>query len=233
MPRSRPPDPRDLSLDGQPSGSFDCSGLHVRGYPFPTDCTNPAHPAAQNSQADLIAWDSPKPGGAMKALNLLLVLVATVVVILLVARLPPPLPEISEPEIARIEAEVLGVVEGRFEALRNLDMDGVLQSAHPDLLAWAAGGRILNSAEYRDGLYQWANGKESWKGHWIERNVRVLTPDLAVFWGSYVDTIQYSDGRVLHCPRCSAVFLFERTPDGWRYSMGAGSSTPAEPVEAG
>ena len=167
----------------------------------------------------------------MRALNALLVLLATIVVILLVARLPPPSPEMSEAEIAEIRADVLEVVEARFEALRDLDMDKVLQSAHPDLLAWTAGGRIMNSAAYRDGMRAWAEGKESWSGRWVETDVRVLTPDLAVFSGSYVDTIQYSDGRYLHCPRCSAVFLFERTPDGWKYSMGAGSAVPAEPVE--
>ena len=169
----------------------------------------------------------------MRALNALFVLIATIVVILLVARLPAPSPEMSEAEIAEIEAEVLEVVEARFEALRNLDMDKALRNAHPDLLVWAAGGGISNAAAYRDGMYAWAEGKESWKGRWVETNVRVLTPDLAVFSGSYVDTILYSDGRHLHCPKCSAIFLFERTPDGWMYSMGAGSAVPAEPVEGG
>jgi hypothetical protein len=57
----------------------------------------------------------------MRALNALLVLLATIVVILLVARLPPPSPEMSEAEIAEIRADVLEVVEARFEALRDLD----------------------------------------------------------------------------------------------------------------
>jgi ketosteroid isomerase-like protein len=169
----------------------------------------------------------------MRALSLLFVLVATTVVILLVAKLPPPSPEMSEAEIAQIEAEVREVVEARFEALRNLDMDKVLRSAHPDLLVWAAEGRIMNAAAYRDGMHAWAEGKESWRGRWVETKVRVLTPDLAVFSGSYVDTIQYSDGRHLHCPKCSAVFLFERTTNGWKYTMGAGSAVPAEPVQGG
>jgi ketosteroid isomerase-like protein len=169
----------------------------------------------------------------MRALNALFVLMATMVVIVLLARLPPPSPEMSDTELAEIEAEILEVVEARFDALRNLDIDEVLQSVHPDLLAWAAEGRVMNSVAYRDGMYAWAEGKESWRGGWVETTVRVLTPSLAVFSGTYVDTIQYSDGRFLHCPSCSAVFLFERTEDGWKYSMGAGSSAPAEPVEEG
>lgn len=169
----------------------------------------------------------------MRALNALLVLIATIVVILVVARLPPPSPEMSEADIAEIQAEVLEVVEARFDALRNLDIEEVIRTAHPDSLVWVTGGRIVNSAEYRDGMYAWAEGKESWRGGWLERSVQVLSSDLAVFFGTYVDTILYSDGRRLHCPECAALFLFERTADGWKYTVGAGSAAPAQPVEEG
>ena len=168
----------------------------------------------------------------MKALNAVLAVIAAIVVVFLVAKLPPPSPEMTESEIAQIEAEVLEVADARFEALRNLDLEKVLQSAHPDLLAWAAGGRILNSAAYREGLYAWAAGKESWRGGWVQTNVRVLTPKIAVFSGTYVDTIQYSDGREVHCRSCSTVFLFERTAEGWKYPMGSGTAEDAEPVDA-
>ena len=63
------------------------------------------------------------------------------------------------------------MVEARFDALRDLDMDQVLQGAHPEQLSWAAQGRILNSFEYRDGMHAWADGKESWRGDWVETQV--------------------------------------------------------------
>lgn len=153
--------------------------------------------------------------------------------LLLLAACRAPPPPMTAAEIVQIEEEVLAAVEARFDALRRLDMESVLLAAHPEVLVWPNGGRILSSAEYREGMYAWAQGKESWEGGWIDTTVRVLSPDLAVFSGTYVDTIEYSDGRRLHCPACSAVFLFERTVDGWKYTLGAGSSAPAQPVEEG
>ena len=41
----------------------------------------------------------------MRALNAFLVLIATIVVILLIVRLPPPSPEMTEAEVAQMEAE--------------------------------------------------------------------------------------------------------------------------------
>ena len=140
---------------------------------------------------------------------------------------------LTEEEIAQIETRILGIMENRFDALRELDVEGYALTAHPELLTWPGGGQLMNWSQYRDALMAWAEGKESWKGGWVESKVRVLSPNLAIFSGTYTDSIRFSDGRHLHWPEASAVFLFERTADGWKFIMGGESATPPQLVEEG
>jgi ketosteroid isomerase-like protein len=156
---------------------------------------------------------------------------AAIAGVLLVIGCQPGTTKLTEAEIAEIETQILSIMENRFDALRDLDVESYARTAHPDLLTWPAGGQLMNRSQYKDALLAWAEGKESWSGGWIESKVRVLSPDFAVFSGTYTDTIRFSDGRHLHWPEAVAVFLFERTPEGWKFIMGGESAAPPEPVE--
>jgi ketosteroid isomerase-like protein len=67
----------------------------------------------------------------MRALNALLVLIATIVVILLVARLPPPSAEMSEAEIAQSEGEVAQAIAEQWVGVKSALED-------EDYEAWAS-----------------------------------------------------------------------------------------------
>lgn len=60
----------------------------------------------------------------MRALNAVLAVIATIVVIFLVARLPPPSPEMSEAEIAQREAEVRAELASRVDSYKNALLRG-------------------------------------------------------------------------------------------------------------
>jgi hypothetical protein len=115
--------------------------------------------------------------------------------------------------------------------LRQLDGELVATTTHPDLLVYAYGGLILDRAGYRDAISAWMEGKESWKGSWVDTHVRVLSTDLAVFSGTMEDTVVFSDGRTLHYPSGSFAALFERTSEGWRFSVGGSSTGVGQPIE--
>jgi ketosteroid isomerase-like protein len=139
----------------------------------------------------------------------------------------------TEADRAQIEAEVMEAMDIFSDGFREMDMEKVASVAHPDLLAYPFVGQVLNWTEFREALLAWAEGKESWAAHWVDTNVRVISPDLAVFSATTVDTVWFSDGRVIHYPSNATAFLFERTPDGWKFSMGGPSNSAPQPVEEG
>jgi hypothetical protein len=136
----------------------------------------------------------------------------------------------TEAERAQIEAEVLEVAETMVDGFMQLDGELIATTAHPDLV-FAYGGHVLNRDTYREAMVAWPEGKESWEGGWVETDVRVLSPDLAVFSGTMEFTVRYSDGRTLHFPNGAFAALYERTSEGWRWSVGGVSSGGGQPVD--
>jgi hypothetical protein len=130
----------------------------------------------------------------------------------------------------QVQTEALKVMEDFMEGFNELDMVKVVGTMHPDI-RFPYAGRILNKDGYREYLEGWVETKESWEGRWLDTQVRVLSPDLAVFSGTYTTTIHHSDGRISRTPEGSWVTLVERTPDGWRWSLGGASSGGSEDVE--
>jgi len=142
-----------------------------------------------------------------------------------------PPPEMAEAEIAQIEAGVLASMQTYVDGYREMDLEKVGSVTHPDFLTYPYSGSVQNRAEFVEGGLAWAEGKESWAISWVDTNVRVLSPDLAVFSGTSVDTLTYSDGRVIQYPSNAYAFLLERTADGWKLSVGGPSAAPGQAVE--
>jgi hypothetical protein len=68
-------------------------------------------------------------------------------------------------------------------------------------------------------------GKDGWKGYWVEINVRVITPEAVEFSGIMGDTIWYSDGRVREWPgNCANVGGMALSEEGWKYTIAAQSA---------
>ena len=146
---------------------------------------------------------------------------------------PTATPEMTDAEVAQIEAEVMESMGTYVDGYREMDMEKVGSVAHPDFLTYPYSGRVVNRSEFVETSLAWAEGKESWAISWVDTNVRVLSPDLAVFSGTSVDTLTFSDGRAFYHPSNAYAFLFERTPDGWKLSMGGPSAAPRQPIEEG
>jgi hypothetical protein len=142
-------------------------------------------------------------------------------------------PELTEAEIAQIEAEVLQVMQVFMEGFNEHDPGKIATTLHPDLPAILYAGRIWTRAEFPEGVAPWFEAREAYQGEWIETDVRVLSRDLAVFQASYRGTTKLTDGRTFHYPHSSSMALFERTSEGWRWTVGGTSAGPAELVEGG
>lgn len=145
----------------------------------------------------------------------------------------PPSQQLTEDQIAEIEAAVMESIETYADGYREMDMEKVASVAHPDLLTYPFAGRVLDRPGFLESSLAWAEGKESWAINWTDVNVRVISQDLAVFSGTSVDTVTFSDGRAFYYPSNAYGFLFERTPQGWKFSVGGPSSPPRQAVDEG
>ena len=147
---------------------------------------------------------------------------------------PTASPEMTEAEIAQIEAEVLAVMQDFIDGFNELDMAKVNETMHPEHMTFSYVGDLLDKAGYREFLDNWVQTKESWQGHLHETDVRVLSPDVAVSTGLLtIDEIHYTDGRARHYPKNAWTMLFEKTPVGWKWSMGGHTSSGFEDIAEG
>ncbi len=165
----------------------------------------------------------------------ILVVAAIIAVFALLSLRATPIapPEMTEAEIAQIEAEVMALMQEFVDGFNELDMAMATATFHPDHTTLTIGGEIVNKSGYREILDGWVGDKESWQGSWLETNVRVLSPSAAVFTGTWSPTIRYSNGSVRNYPLGAWVTLVERTAAGWRISAALGSNSGYEEVEGG
>jgi len=162
---------------------------------------------------------------------------AALAVLLLLAACQTAPPEMTEAEIAQIEAEVTewaetlldgwgpGTTEERCAALQAL--------AHPDHVVWLRGGEPRGPDAFFE--YCMANQANwvSYTGEWTDTDVRVLSPDAVIFIGRTSGTWVHTDGRVTRYPAGVIRYLVERTADGWGFTMTDFSNGPSEVVEQG
>jgi hypothetical protein len=146
---------------------------------------------------------------------------------------PTAPPEMTEADIAQIEAGVMEAADGWLDAWRSeVDCDSNLPLLHPDRLAMPYQGRILDREGWHEMCLIRSANVASATFDWTTREVRVLSPDAAVFIGSYSATWEYRDGSPeVRVPSSSVGGVMERTPDGWVWTLYSWSPGPSEDVE--
>jgi hypothetical protein len=168
----------------------------------------------------------------MKALITLLALIVVLGVAFVLYRSPPAGPEMTEAERAQIEAEVTEAAAGLLESFRTLDAEAVAEWFHPTETSWASNGTIYDRAGLIEFLGSFLEPIESFDGAWVETTVKVLNPKAAMFQGRYQGTDHFKDGRILHWPgNANYTMLMERTPEGWKATIGNWSSGAGQEVE--
>ena len=145
---------------------------------------------------------------------------------------PTAPPEMTEAEVAQIEAEVMEFVDAFLDAWRvEVNCDSNLPLFHPDRLVMPYEGEIINRDEWHEMCLMRSANVASATFIWTSREVRVLAPDAAVFIGSYSATWEYRDGSPTgHVPTSSVGGVAERTPDGWVWTFYSWSPGPGEEV---
>jgi len=157
---------------------------------------------------------------------------AAVSVLLLVAACQAPPAEMTETEVAQIEAEVMELADTWLDTWRvEVNCDVGLPLLHPDWLAMPYEGEIINRDEWHEMCLMRTANVASATFDWTNREVRVLAPDAAVFIGSYSATWEYLDGSpAVHVPISSQGGVAERTPDGWVWTFYSWSPGQGEEV---
>mgnify|MGYP001822653937 CR=1 FL=1 len=158
-----------------------------------------------------------------------------VAVLMLVAACQAPPAEMTEAEIAQIEAEVMQFADDWMDAWKDMESDCETAEAmlHPD--HWV---RITGSAEVRD-ISDWPDfcarstaTRAGFSGDWTETKVRVISPDAAVFIGTYSPTYHRTDDRPpRHYLTSVQRLLVERTDNGWGLSLMTNTNGPYEDLE--
>ena len=170
----------------------------------------------------------------MKALLAVLALLVVVGLGWFLYSSPTAPTEMTEAEIAEIEAEAQEALDGMLEAWGELDCDKVQALYHPEFSWYAGTGRIIEYAGVRGACESFVEGKDAWKGYFTEMHLRVLSRDLVQFSNLMGDTIWFSSGRVVQWPgNCANVGVLEHTVQGWKQIVAAQKCGPSEVVEEG
>jgi len=170
----------------------------------------------------------------MKALITVLAVFVVLGLGFLLYRTPTAPPEMSEAERAQIEAEVTEAANGFLDSFRTMDAEVVGEWFHPTETSFVWGGTINDRAGMIEHLRSFMENFESWDGAWVETQVQALNPDAAMFQGEFGSTIHYANGQVLRWPgNANFTMLMERTPEGWKVTVGDTDNGPSEVVEEG
>jgi hypothetical protein len=160
-----------------------------------------------------------------------------VAVLLLVAACQAPPAEMTEAEIAQIEAAVLERAEAYLDAWAAGTPEDRCRATqaffHPDHMVYLTGGAPQGRADHFDYCM---GGQEDWRtftGGWTETSVRVVSPDAAMFLGRMDNTWEHATGRIDHYPAGAQLLLFERAAEGWMITMYEWSNGPIEEAEQG
>lgn len=160
-------------------------------------------------------------------------LVAVAVLMFIAACQTAP-PEMTEAETSQIEAEVMQLADGWIEAWKDMDTDCENAEAllHPDYWVRIPAGEVRDVSEFPDYCASSTATRAGYSGDWTDKKVRVISPDAAVFIGTYSPTFSYNDGRPpRHYLNSVQRLLVERTETGWGISWMSFSNGPYEDLE--
>jgi len=172
----------------------------------------------------------------MKAVAAVLAALVAVGVLMYVYTAPADAPaEMTEAEIAQIEAEVKQFAEDWFDVWRGNDCEPSRDLIHPERWVRIYDGKPnSNVDEWMARCVTTLANRASFSANWIDTEVRVMSPDAAVLIGTSSSTFEYNDGTpARHYPINSTIMIVERTDSGWRLSNIQMVNGPYEAVEEG
>jgi hypothetical protein len=118
------------------------------------------------------------------------------------------------------------------------DMDTDCETAaelwHPEYGAYYSQGERVDREGFIESCHRTTANRASVEGSWTSTEVRVLSPDAAVFIGAYESTMGYLDGSpTRHWPNAHQIILAERTETGWGITTFSNFNGPAEVIDEG
>ena len=137
--------------------------------------------------------------------------------------------ELTKEQVAQIEAEVMEWAEAWMDGWEHDGETGCEANAalvHPDYAVHLTGGEPQGRAGWLDYCKRTNANIAGYSGSWTDMNVRVLSPDAAVFTGRWDGTFEYVSGLPRHYPAGAQLILVERTADGWGLTLFENSSGP-------
>jgi len=158
---------------------------------------------------------------------------AVAALLLLVACQTPP-PELTQAEVAQIEADVMEVALSMHEGFRALDAEAVATVFHPTESGFDWNGQIYNGTDIVAPLARNFENRVADEREWVDMRVKVISRNVALFLGSAQATMQQTSGEIIRYPgNLYFSLLFERTNEGWKSTFGAIRSGPAERLGEG
>jgi hypothetical protein len=159
----------------------------------------------------------------MKKTAAVIAAIVAVLALLFIATEQTAPPEMTEAEVAQIEAEVFVASDYLVDGWNAHDAETFLAMFHPNKVSHAWGGRIWT--DHDELSEEWAAVMETTDSvgiSWTDRNVRVVTDQVAMFQGSTDLTIYYTDGRIVQYPGTAHwTGLFEPSEAGWKMTTSA------------
>ena len=140
--------------------------------------------------------------------------------------------DMKEADIAQIEADVLQAWEDFLQGWRELNPEKATAIWHPEHTSVAYDGKIMKHAENLEFAKGYLSPLASWEGGWVETEVRVLSPTLATFQGTYSGKIGFKEGGFLSWSKTANwTALMEKTHEGWKASMATPQAAQGEAPE--
>ena len=146
-----------------------------------------------------------------------------------------PSAEMTEAEIAQIEADVGQVFDDLLNSFVTKDPEGYVALFSPTGVSLAWGGTVHKDLQsIQDRVTAWWEGAESWEGSWVEKTVEVLRPDAAMFQGTYECTVHFSNGNVRNWPgTASWTALLRQEGDVWKITFADAEAATGVLIEEG
>ena len=142
--------------------------------------------------------------------------------------------EMTEEQVAKIEAEVMSWTDQWIESSRGQDAEAVATLLDPEEARYVVNSTFHSGLDdCRDALETLYQGWNTWAGEWRGRSVEVLGPEVAFLIGEVSGPLTLVDGTEgVNQVRLS--FLLRKRQQGWKavYVHGSGTFTPT-PVEEG
>jgi len=157
---------------------------------------------------------------------------AALAVLLLITACQTPSCEMTEAEIAQIQAEVEQVAEDWIANWGRGDCEAAAGFFHPEYISQSRAGVFARSRDdQRENCELNTANRESTTASWTSSNVRVISASAAVFAGNFEGTFRYRDETpARHYAHSAQTILFERTDTGWGITFLSTTNDQAQPV---